>query len=435
MSSVKVANISITVAPWRHPSGRDYWRFAYQCPVTGKRKWGTRATEEKAKKAARNKAVEIANGEVDPSRLTDQQRRGIKRLLEHDPTMAFVDDYLRTLDRANPRVTLSAALNDFLAVKEANRGASVHNVRNLDRFLEPLLAKFGRDKIMDALTGSDLQRYIDGDGKRSARYRLNFRRCLVTFWRWARKMGFVADHETAAEKTEIPIVSRKIPETYSVDQVATIMAGAKQEYVTWFALQAFGGIRGDEMLPLRGAARPKMGFGGKSPLDWSDVDWAAEIITIRPETAKTKHRRIVPLNAALMSWLEPLRADSGPIITEDPRRGHRGIGWRTKGDAGTETQRLGAMIGGWKRNALRHSFISYRAAQVGLGKAAMEAGNSESEAKRSYNSAMSEADANRYFSIVRLRTFEEHDRKPCRINARGGDRTPDRPGVNRLLYR
>ena len=63
--------------------------------------------------------------------------------------------------------------------------------------------------------------------------------------------------------------------------------------------------------------------------------------------------------------------------------------------------RIGRLIGGWKANALRHSFISYRAAQVGLGKTAMEAGNSEGEAKRSYNSAMSEVEANLYFSIFR----------------------------------
>jgi len=64
----------------------------------------------------------------------------------------------------------------------------------------------------------------------------------------------------------------------------------------------------------------------------------------------------------------------------------------------TETKRLGTLIGGWQQNALRHSFISNRAALVGLGKAAMEAGNSESEAKRSYNDAKTEKDAKEYFA-------------------------------------
>jgi hypothetical protein len=52
-------------------------------------------------------------------------------------------------------------------------------------------------------------------------------------------------------------------------------------------------------------------------------------------------------------------------------------------------------------NRTADRMAAYRAAQVGLGKTAMEAGNSESEAKRSYNDAMSEADAAQYFSICR----------------------------------
>jgi hypothetical protein len=61
-------------------------------------------------------------------------------------------------------------------------------------------------------------------------------------------------------------------------------------------------------------------------------------------------------------------------------------------------KRLGKVIGGWQRNALRHSFISYRAAQVGLGKAALEAGNSETEARRSYNDSKTEAEAGEWFA-------------------------------------
>lgn len=59
---------------------------------------------------------------------------------------------------------------------------------------------------------------------------------------------------------------------------------------------------------------------------------------------------------------------------------------------------LGEAVGGWKANALRHSFISYRAVQIGLSRTALEAGNSEAEARRSYHDAMTEADALAWFS-------------------------------------
>ena len=57
------------------------------------------------------------------------------------------------------------------------------------------------------------------------------------------------------------------------------------------------------------------------------------------------------------------------------------------------------MVGGWRSNALRDSYISYRAAKVGLGKTSMEAGNSEAEAKASYNDAKSEAEADEWFGL------------------------------------
>ena len=66
----------------------------------------------------------------------------------------------------------------------------------------------------------------------------------------------------------------------------------------------------------------------------------------------------------------------------------------------SETTRLGNLIGGWKRNALRHSFLSYRSALVGISQTAMEAGNSESEARRSYVDAQGKDMAEAWFAVM-----------------------------------
>ncbi|MFY8268310.1 MAG: hypothetical protein ACOVLK_02825, partial [Terrimicrobiaceae bacterium] len=128
--------------------------------------------------------------------------------------------------------------------------------------------------------------------------------------------------------------------------------------------------------------------GAKSPIVWEDFAWDRGIIIIRAETAKTGMRRVVPILPALAHWLEPYRAETGRVCSEyvPPSSG------RKKG-VPSETARLGALIGGWKPNALRHSWISYRAALCGMGQTAMEAGNSESEAKKSYNSAKGKDEA------------------------------------------
>ena len=83
----------------------------------------------------------------------------------------------------------------------------------------------------------------------------------------------------------------------------------------------------------------------------------------------------------VLAWLEAARQESGPIGPSLPP--HK----PAAGGRESETTRLGKFVGGWRRNALRHSFISYRDAIVGLAQTAMEAGNSESEARRSYNDA------------------------------------------------
>jgi integrase len=126
---------------------------------------------------------------------------------------------------------------------------------------------------------------------------------------------------------------------------------------------------------------------------WEDFDWAAEIIRIRPETDKNGRRRIVPILPALADALQAVKQDAGRVgAKQSPTT-------PPKGGKEAETTRLGKLVGGWKRNALRHSFISYRAAEVGIAKAAAEAGNSESESRKSYEDAKSLAESVRWFGV------------------------------------
>lgn len=103
----------------------------------------------------------------------------------------------------------------------------------------------------------------------------------------------------------------------------------------------------------------------------------------------------MPILPALAHWLKPHAKEKGRIV---PDRAPHKIGKTFT----SITAQLGELVGGWKPNALRHSFISYRAAIVGLGQTAMEAGNSESEARRSYNDAKTQAEAEDWFAFGSL---------------------------------
>jgi integrase len=296
--------------------------------------------------------------------------------------LSFADDYLLTLQRARPTVTIADSLAQFLSVKTANRGASLANVDQLERNLKKLPAHCGENTILADVTPAQLESYISGHGPRSSRYRHNIRRSIISFFRWARTRGHLPETvTTAAERTEKPILTRKIPATYTPEELRIILTHCRPEHRVWFALQAWAGMRGDELLSPSPA---------KSPLAWSDIDLKNNIITVRPETAKTKHKRVIPICPALSAILRAAKQKTGSVARLDPREASNGQ---------SETMRLGAILGGWKQNALRHSFISYRAAQIGLGRTAMEAGNSESEARRSYNDAMTPEQADKWFSL------------------------------------
>ena len=159
------------------------------------------------------------------------------------------------------------------------------------------------------------------------------------------------------------------------------------EYLPWLVLSAFHGLRYSELFPPYGS--------GKSPLDWSDVDLDRGLIIVRPETAKTNERRVIPLHQNAAAWLD---AGKGRVCPKRPPN-------KVLKDSGSVTGALGALVGGWKPNGLRNSFISYRAPLVGLAQTAMEAGNSEAEARRSYNDAKSKADGAAWFALLQCRTL------------------------------
>lgn len=371
IETVKYRTVSIPIYPWRHSSGREYFRFKR---ADGKHT--TRATIEKARAAAKEHAQATHKGTLDLETLTPEQVRAMKRMIEADPTCRLVDEFLVWHGRRAPKKLLGEALDEFLATKQQNRGRSAQNVKTLNSrltILKPLRSKMLCDiSPVDLVIRSTI----------APRTRVNIRGSVVTFFLWCVERGYLhvsPGDKTAAERIEKPISRRKIPATYTPDQFRICMEAVIPKFLPWLACGGLAGIRTDELHPLPG--------GEKDPLRWEDFKWERDIIVIRPETDKNGHGRVVPILPSLRLWLHPVSQETGPLISCLPSSGND-----------PETTRLGKLIGGWKSNALRHSYISYRAATEGLAKTAMECGNSESEAKRSYNNAKSPDEAADWFS-------------------------------------
>lgn len=364
---IRHRSVSLAIYPLATRPG--YWQFQFR-DLDGKTRKITRATLDDAREAARQAAKRIQAGTTQIHDLTPEQLRIVARLLAANPTLAEVDEFLAWRHRARPVTPTGDVAAAFLAAKKAAAGRSPHNLRTLTRHLSLLDGLAARP--LSEVTAADLAPLLPVEHQRTQR---NVRASWVTLWRWARKNGHLPDDATATapERLERPAIERPIPTTWEPAELRVLLREVSPKYLPWLALAAFAGIRTEEVCPDKD--------GTKSPLDWSDFHWDRNLIIVRPETAKMRHRRVVPILPALAAWLEAARQESGPIGPSLPP--HK----PAAGGRESETTRLGKFVGGWRRNALRHSFISYRAAIVGLAQTAMEAGNSESEARRSYNDA------------------------------------------------
>ena len=103
--------------------------------------------------------------------------------------------------------------------------------------------------------------------------------------------------------------------------------------------------------------------------------------------AKTGVRRLVPLTDNLRAWLLPHRKREGKVI------GY--VNLSNQFEKVAKKLRVE-----WKRNFLRHSFISHRVAVVkNLPQVAMEAGNSVGVIQRDYLKVVTEERGKEWFSI------------------------------------
>ena len=223
----------------------------------------------------------------------------------------------------------------------------------------------------------------------AAKTKKNKRSSLVNFMRWAKRKELLPDGTTAAERSEPVRVERKRVKIWSASDLQLMLAHVRADYLPWVALQAFAGIRTAELFPEQRYNK------GKEPLRWENIFLEREnpFVEVPASCAKTGERRLVPVCPTLLAWLRSFAKASGPVCpAKSPsRRNHL---------EPTIIETLEAHVGPWKRNALRHSFGTYRTAQTkNMGEVSLEMGNSVEMVKRHYYEAVSGQEAEAWFSV------------------------------------
>jgi integrase len=203
----------------------------------------------------------------------------------------------------------------------------------------------------------------------------NRRRMLVVLFNFAKAQGWLlAKEETAADALGTYKIKHRDVEIFTPSEVARLLNAADEDFRPYLALIAFGGVRREEL---------------HKGLLWEAINFDHGYIIVPAAIAKTGRKRKIVMSENLLEWLLPFRMKSGPIFNIDPQ--------------GRIEKIVTASGVKWKRNALRHSFGSYRMEQTkNEGQVALEMGNSPQVVKDHYFEIVDERAAREYWSIKPL---------------------------------
>jgi len=288
------------------------------------------------------------------------------------------------------RVKLADAAAEFLKEREARTRPEREGARpklsktmfiqdrlRLERFTDAFQMDLCdmRPEHLDLFFGTHL-------GKLSPKSRNHYRGTLGLLLKWAvRRKYLPKDHGLLESEGLCPggrfseSVDVGNVELYTADEFARLLVSADDSLRPVVALQGLAGLRTAEVRRL----------------DWADVWRRPGYIEVGAQKAKTRARRLVPILPALAAWLTPYRHRAeGRVWPFQENKFHGAM--RELADTSRVPRR---------ENALRHSFITYRLAEVhNEHQVAHEAGNSPAMIHRHYRELATPEEAKAWFNVL-----------------------------------
>ena len=406
-----IRNGSVAVKIYRvENKGRESFTLSYH--AAGKRVLKMYASLDEAVTEGKAKASTLANGELDALHMSSQDARIYVHCVEMAkatgiPLELLVKDGVEALKVVDFKVSLLEMGKEFKRRK-------MHELP--DKMLPVAVDEMIETRSKDG-TGDDYVKVLKGclnrfkqsfncqvrllttgqvaDYLRSLEFtprtKNNARTTIGAFFKFCKERGWLPrDHEGIElvpkfkeKPTDITI--------YSPWEVTQFLNYSRTEMVPFLAIGAFAGLRSAEI----------------ERLDWSEVHLKDRFIEIKAAKAKTASRRIVPISTNLAKWLKPHVKDEGRVVPFD--NVNKQIGWLVEDTnkalkeaaekAGKDPEKAKKVK--WKKNALRHSFISYRVAETqDVPQVALEAGNSPQIIFQHYRELVQPKEAKAWFVIT-----------------------------------
>lgn len=368
---VQGVRASIYPTPTR---GREGWTVCYRFGGQRKRKWFPDL--KAARSHAETQAERIAHGRTIALEATPDQLAAYQRAIQllkptGQPIEVIAAEYVQTWrERARlPAKSVADVVEEFIAERraaaaQAGRSTASRHAEGLAFILDRFEQCFRMP--LAAVTEEQVQRWLlqlktaDG-GEMGLRTRNNYLDAIRALFRFAGRRRYLSHEAAELESVQLATAGPGHIRIYSPEELAKILdhaCNARPQFVPFLAIQAFTGIRTEEMVRLRGM----------------DLHLKTGWVVLSAEITKTSRRRLVPMAPALRRWLRAYPPPRGLLVPTT---------------AGTLTGRLCEIIAAagvpTRHNGLRDSRITYRMAQLqDSARVADESGNSPAMIARSY---------------------------------------------------
>jgi integrase len=306
-----------------------------------------------------------------PVHLAAEAFVAARQALPADTTIQDAVIYFNRFNRGVERRQIRDLAAEYLAARRAS-GVTENYLDSIRRYLR----EFGRHttgRMLPDLRACDVDDFLQAQTAWGPRSKNDARQKLITFGNWAKGRGFLPRdwREFDGSVTYLePVMDVTI---YTPEEMERLLNAAGKHLATPFvAIGGFAGLRSAEI----------------QRLDWKNIHLDRGFIEVRADICKTRSRRLVPISDNLRAWLQPFAMPSGRVVM------HHSIAEALKKIAA----RVGLTL---KRNALRHSFVSYRLALThDPARTALEAGHDQTILFQYYREVVTPELAAQWFAIM-----------------------------------
>jgi integrase len=213
---------------------------------------------------------------------------------------------------------------------------------------------------------------------------------LGTFFKFCQSRQWLSKEINLLEHFESRREQHREIEIFTPAELRLLLDAADPEFATCIALQAFAGVRSEEL----------------QKLTWEDLAKRDGHIEVAASKAKTASRRVTPISDNLAAWLKDA-PKTGKLVWP-----HRQQSFYEQQEATVKAAQVAenkrhkktpkeAKTIKWKHNALRHSFISYRVAETqNMNQVALETGTSVKKIVAHYRELVTPKEAKEWFGIL-----------------------------------